>query len=95
MSGHSSPSTRSRRRPSPSGGRAGAIMHLKTVVIDGTIVVRGSTNWSAGGETLQDNELTVEASASSAAVATARIGAIHANMLNRSAPPITPADDLP
>lgn len=73
----------------------GAIMHLKTVVIDGTIVVRGSTNWSAGGETLQDNELTVEASASSAAVATARIGAIHANMINRAAPPITPADDLP
>jgi len=59
----------------------GAIMHLKELVVDGTIVVTGSTNWSASGESQQDNQLTVEISPAAAAVATARIGAIHAHML--------------
>lgn len=62
----------------------GAIMHLKEVVIDGTILVTGSTNWSTGGETLQDNQLTVEYNPWACAVATARIGAIHADMINKA-----------
>jgi phosphatidylserine/phosphatidylglycerophosphate/cardiolipin synthase-like enzyme len=60
----------------------GAIMHLKQGVIDGAIVFTGSTNWSDGGETKQDNQLDVEINPLKAAIATARIGAIHANMLS-------------
>ena len=61
----------------------GAIMHMKELVVDGTILVTGSTNWSDGGERLQDNQLTVEINAVAAGLATARIGAIHANMLTK------------
>ena len=63
-----------------------AIMHLKEVVVDGTILVTGSTNWSASGETKQDNQLTVEYNPWAAAAAMARIGAIHANMINQAHP---------
>jgi phosphatidylserine/phosphatidylglycerophosphate/cardiolipin synthase-like enzyme len=63
----------------------GAIMHLKHGVVDGTILFDGSTNWSTGGETLQDNQLTVSIDPTMAGMATARIGAIHANMLQKQA----------
>lgn len=63
----------------------GAIMHLKEGVIDGTILFTGSTNWSTGGESLQDNQLTVEINPVAAGMATARIGAIHAHMLQKAA----------
>lgn len=59
-----------------------AIMHMKAGVVDGVIVYKGSTNWSAGGEAKQDNEFSVDIDPLEAAILTARIGAIHANMLN-------------
>ena len=59
-------------------------MHLKEGVVDGSIVFTGSTNWSDGGETKQDNQLTVEISPAAASVATGRIGMIHTNMLNKA-----------
>lgn len=61
----------------------GAIMHLKLCILDGVVVVRGSTNWSGGGETKQDNELTVVSDAYIAAEARARVDAIHQNMVNK------------
>ena len=63
----------------------GAIMHLKVGVIDGTILFDGSTNWSGGGESKQDNQLTVSIDPIMAAMATTRISAIHTNMLQKAA----------
>lgn len=36
-----------------------AISHLKICIVDGIYTVRGSTNWSIGGESKQDNEVTL------------------------------------
>lgn len=59
----------------------GAIMHLKTAVIDSSVVIHGSTNWSAGGESKQDNELVVHLDPAEAAQVTTRLAAIHTHML--------------
>lgn len=62
----------------------GAIMHLKCLVVDNAILVTGSTNWSAGGESKQDNTCVIIRDAYVAGEATSRISAIHANMLQKA-----------
>lgn len=63
----------------------GAIMHLKQGVVDSAVVFDGSTNWSDGGETKQDNSLTVKVNPAEAAEVTTRIAAIHTNMIDKAA----------
>ena len=62
----------------------GAIMHMKVMIIDGLDVVDGSTNWSTSGESKQDNQLSVTRSPVKAALARARVDAIHTHMLQAS-----------
>ncbi|HEY2603163.1 MAG TPA: phospholipase D-like domain-containing protein [Thermoleophilaceae bacterium] len=62
-----------------------AISHLKMVIVDGIYTVKGSTNWSLGGEQKQDNELTVCNSAVVAAEARAVLDRNHDFMLKQMA----------
>jgi phosphatidylserine/phosphatidylglycerophosphate/cardiolipin synthase-like enzyme len=61
------------------------IMHLKVLICDGTDLVTGSTNWSAAGEGLQDNELSVVRSAVECADARGKLDRIHETMLTAAA----------
>jgi phosphatidylserine/phosphatidylglycerophosphate/cardiolipin synthase-like enzyme len=62
-----------------------AIMHLKEVVIDGVDRISGSTNWSEGGESRQDNELTITRNPYLAHKAIVRMSKIHDSMLQQMA----------
>jgi len=63
----------------------GAIMHLKTGVMDGLDSFSGSTNWSTSGEGLQDNELTFTRHPLVAFRVRHKIDLIHASMLTQMA----------
>jgi phosphatidylserine/phosphatidylglycerophosphate/cardiolipin synthase-like enzyme len=64
---------------------AGAISHLKIVIVDGVYTVRGSTNWSLSGEQKQDNELTIHNNAVLAAETRAELDRNHDAMLKQMA----------
>jgi phosphatidylserine/phosphatidylglycerophosphate/cardiolipin synthase-like enzyme len=63
----------------------GDISHDKLLVIDGLYLVTGSTNWSFGGEELQDNQLTLSREPLAAAEARAIIDMDHDDMLKQMA----------
>jgi phosphatidylserine/phosphatidylglycerophosphate/cardiolipin synthase-like enzyme len=64
---------------------AGAISHMKIVIVDGVYTVRGSTNWSLSGEQKQDNELTIHNNAVLAAETRAELDRNHDAMLKQMA----------
>lgn len=63
----------------------GAISHLKMLVVDGLYLVDGSTNWSASGESLQDNQLTLSRDRARCAEARAIADLNHDAMLSQMA----------
>lgn len=63
----------------------GAIAHRKMLIVDGTWVVGGSTNWSTSGESLQANELTITNNAVIAAEARHMLDLTHSAMLTQMA----------
>ena len=62
-----------------------AISHLKLLIVDGVYTVTGSTNWSASGEGLQDNECTIGNNAVRAAAARTILDINHDFMLKQMA----------
>lgn len=62
-----------------------AISHDKLLVVDGLYLVSGSTNWSFGGETEQDNQLTLTRNPIACAEARAVIDLDHDVMLKQMA----------
>lgn len=65
--------------------RLGAIMHDKVMVVDGSVTVLGSTNWSHSGEALQDNHLVVTNDAVVASETAAELDAVHQWIVNNPA----------
>ena len=63
----------------------GDISHDKLLVVDGLYLITGSTNWSFGGEELQDNQLTLSREPLAAAEARAIIDMDHDDMLKQMA----------
>lgn len=63
----------------------GAISHLKVAIVDGIYMISGSTNWSLGGETLQDNQMMITANPVLAAEAAAVLNINHDAMLKQMA----------
>ena len=63
----------------------GDISHDKLLVVDGLYLITGSTNWSFGGEELQDNQLTLSREPLSAAEARTIIDLDHDDMLKQMA----------
>lgn len=63
----------------------GAISHDKLMVVDGLYLVSGSTNWSFGGETEQDNQLTLTRDPVACAEARCVIDVNHDVMLKKMA----------
>ncbi len=63
----------------------GKISHDKIMVVDGLYLVTGSTNWSFGGENLQDNQLSLTRDPIACAEARAVIDLDHDIMLKQMA----------